>query len=898
MSLASGFRLGSYEILTLLGEGGMGEVYKARDIRLDRMVAIKVMPPDFASDPQFRARFDREARAISQLSHPHICTLHDVGEIDGTAFLVMELLQGQTLAERLKKGALVLSEAMEISINVADALTAAHRQGIVHRDLKPANIMLTKSGAKLLDFGLAKLKGPAMPLSMTTIGAATTAHGPRTASGTILGTIHYMSPEQIEGREADGRTDIWALGVVIYEMVTGTRPFDGETGASIIGAVLKDTPPVLSSRQPLSPAALDHLVARCLEKERDDRWQSSGDVMRELQWIRDTPQVTIAQRPLVRSNSRSRILVVAAGVAGLTIGAAAMTVPTWRTSKVVPPPVMRFDVMAPPHTRFASPQATVPTPLLALSPDGKWLTFVAQGAGSDAMLWLRATDGSTAAELEGTEEATYPFWSPDSRAIAFFAQGKLKRIDVRAGAPQVICDAVDPRGGAWGADNIIVFGLNQTGLLRVAATGGEPIAFTTLQGRETGHRWPYFLPDGKHLLFQARVPRSSENTISVVGVDGSNRKVLFPSQFSTRFVDGFILTLSNGTLSAQPFDAATQAVTGDPVPIAQGVAGSTVNYGSFSASATGLLAYASDTNTEMQLSWFDRTGRRTSRVGPLRDYADVELMPDGRHALVTHTDAKASSSNVWSIDLTTGDSTPLTFDDATSAQPVVSPDGLEIVFRSSRELPAPIFHRFTSGVGGDDVLLRSSGLGPRDSGNLFPTDWSRDGRFILFHAPYAETSYDIFALPMTGDRKPRAFIRTRGADLHARFSPDGKWVAYSSAESGRHQIYVQPFPDAKGRWQISTDGGSEPRWRGDGREIFFLGADRRMMAVPVSTQPTFQHGAAAALFTTRVADFANPYRTSYDVTPDGQRFLINEAADDATQPAISMVVNWHALLKR
>jgi serine/threonine protein kinase/Tol biopolymer transport system component len=892
MSLASGSRLGAYEIVSALGAGGMGEVYKARDTRLDRIVAIKVMPSDMAADPQFRARFDREARAISQLQHPHICTLYDVGEADGTAFLVMELLQGQTLADRLKKGALPLDEALKIAIDVADALSAAHRQGIVHRDLKPANIMLTKTGAKLLDFGLARAAAPVMSIGANSTQQTGTTH--LTGSGTILGTLHYMSPEQLEGKEADARSDIWELGVVTYEMVTGTRPFDGDSGASVVGAILKDTPSVISAKEALSPPALDHLVARCLEKDPDDRWQTAGDVKRELQWISRNP--LSGQHEPVRTRWW-RTIAGGVSILGL-IGTATIASTVWRHVDVAQP-LLKFDVTAPPHALFASPQATLPTPLLALSPDGKWLAFVAQGLAADAMLWLRAIDGTSTVPLIGTEEATYPFWSPDSHAVAFFAQDKLKRVDIRAGTMQVICDAVDSRGGAWGGDNTIVFAVGSGPLLRVPATGGQPTPFTTVSSPARAHRWPSFLPDGKHLLFLARAPHNPESTISVADIDGSNQKVLFPSQFSVHYVDGFVLTLANGILSAQPFDPQKLTLTGDAIPIAQGVAGSTVNYGSFSASNTGLLAYAGDANAEMQLAWFDRTGRRTATLGPVRDYADVQLMPGGRRALVTRTDIKAGSSNIWSMDVNSGDATPLTFDDATNAQPVVSPDGQEMVFRSSKELPSPIFHRLTSGVGDADILLHPSTLGPKDSGNLFPSDWSHDGRFVLFHAPTAERSYDIFVLPMFGDRKARPFARTRGSDVHARFSPDGKWVAYSSAESGRHQIYVQPFPDANGRWQISTDGGSEPRWRGDGREIFFLGADRRMMVVQVvSTQPTFQAAPATPLFATRIADFANPYRTTYDVTPDGQHFLINEPAEGAAQPSISVVVNWHTLLKR
>jgi serine/threonine protein kinase len=899
LALTPGARLGPYELTGQIGAGGMGEVYKARDTRLDRTVAIKVLPADVSQDADLRARFEREARAIAALDHPHICALHDVGEHEGTLYLVMQHLEGETLAARLARanGPLPLDQALKIAIEIADALDKAHRAGMTHRDLKPANIMLTKAGAKLLDFGLAKLHGPAAAISMSGMTRLATAT-PNTARGTILGTVHYMAPEQVEGREADARSDIWALGVVLYEVLTGTRPFTGESPASIIGSILKDTPPALAVRQPQAPPALDHIVARCLEKDPDERWQSAADLGRELRWVATPPGAATAATLVPKRRVGWSISSAAAGLAAGVIIATAATVTMPRSVPTDRAAVMKFEINPPPHTVFASPQATLPAPQLALSPDGKWLAFVARGIGSDAMLWLRPIDGAAATTMSGTEEASFPFWSPDSRSLGFFAQGKLKRIEVRTGAPQILCDAIDSRGGAWSRDNVIAFGLNQTGLWRVPASGGEPVRVTSLASSETGHRWPSFLPDGQHLLFVARTVRADNGSVNVVAIDGSDRRRLLASQFGATYANGYIFSLTDSTLSAQPFDLRRRVLVGEPTPVAEHVAGSTVLYGSYSVSETGLLAYATDTTTEMQLAWFARDGRLENMVGPPRDYADVQLMPGGRRALVTRPDAKTSSANIWSIDVKTGDSFPITFDASIAAQPVVSPDGRELVFRSSRQIPAPIFRRLTSGSGSDEVLLAPTKVGPRDTGNLFPTDWSSDGRFILFHAAYADTNYDLFVLPMTGDRTPRPFVQTRGADLHGRFSPDGRWVAYSSAESGRHQIYVQPFPNADGRWQVSTEGGAEPRWRGDGRELYFIGADRRMMAVPVTTAASFEHGTPQPLFPTRVSDMANPYRTSYAVTPDGQHFLINSVAENATAPSLTVVTNWPGVLKR
>jgi Tol biopolymer transport system component len=811
----------------------------------------------------------------------------------------MEYLEGETLEKKIARGPIKIDEALKIAIEIAEALDKAHRAGIVHRDLKPANVMLTKSGVKLLDFGLAKLRRAAAPISVSGITRLATV--PQTAQGTILGTVHYMAPEQVEGGETDARADIWALGVVIYEMVTGFRPFEGSTAASVIGAILKDAPATISPRQPPAPLGFDHVVARCLEKDPDERWQTAADLCRELSWVSQssanapsTPTVHKRRLPGIRSAIATGGLAVVAGIAAFGLF-------NRSRERLEAGSVMKFEIAIPPRTVFASPDATLPSPQLAVSPDGKFIVFVAQAVGTETMLWLRPVDGTAATAIDGTEGALYPFWAPDSREVGFFAQGKLKRIDVRSGAPQILCDAVDPRGGTWSSSHIIVFGLSNTRLWRIAAGGGDPAPVTALADGEIGHRWPSFLSDGRRLLFQARHQRSADSTIDIVTVDGSERRRLFTSQFGALYVNGYVLSLASGTLSAQHFDPATGTLAGDATPITLGVAGSTASYGSFSASSTGLLAFASDTSGQMQLAWFGRTGTLLAPVGPPRDYADVQLMPDAQRALVTRTDAKTSSSNIWSIDVTTGESFPMTFADTTLAQPVVSPNGRQFIFRSSGQISAPIVRRQMSGSGVNEVLARTEnlGVGARYSGNLFPTDWSPDGRFVLFHASYANSGYDIFVLPVVGDdRTPRVFVRTRADDVHARFSPDGRWVAYSSAESGQHQIYVQPFTGAEGRWQLSTEGGSEPRWRRDGRELYFIGADRRLMAVSITPGASFEHGSPTALFATRIASFANPYRTSYDVAPDGQRFLINSIGENATSPAISVIINWTAPLRK
>jgi predicted Ser/Thr protein kinase len=607
MALAAGDRLGPYEIISPLGAGGMGEVYRARDTRLDRIVAIKVLAAELANDPQFRNRFDREARTISQLDHPHICALYDVGERDGTSFLVMQYLEGETLETRLKIGALRLDHALQYSIQIAEALDKAHRAGIVHRDLKPGNIMLTKAGAKLLDFGLAKATGPAgarAGLSML----PTTPPG-LTAQGTILGTFQYMAPEQLEAQEADTRTDIFAFGAVVYEMVTGTKAFEGKSHASLIGAILKDQPRALFNLQPLAPPALDRIVETCLAKSPDDRWQTARDLLRELKWLAEGAAEGTNGAITSTARSRERAVWVLGAVAVLAI-AALVALATLYFRRTVPEPVVtRLDVVTPPTSEAFS---------FALSPDGRRLAFVANG-DKGSQLWLRPLDQVRAQPLAGTEGAIYPFWAPDGRAIGFFADGKLKRIDFTGGALQVLADAPYPRGGTWNADGVIVFGPSGAdALLRVAATGGTTAPVTRLAPGQGSHRWPQFLPDGRRFVFLMATGQPQTQGVYLGSLDGGEPIRVMPAETAAVYAaPGYLLLVSQGVLAAYPFDAARATVANEPMPVAQVVGTDDGEFHSaFSVSAAGVLAHRAGAGVRRQLVWVDRTGKMLGGVRP------------------------------------------------------------------------------------------------------------------------------------------------------------------------------------------------------------------------------------------------------------------------------------------
>ena len=889
MSPQAGSRLGPYELAAPIGAGGMGEVWRGKDTRLDRSVAVKVLPASFAQDADRLQRFEREAKTISSLNHPHICTLFDVGHEGDAHFLVMELLEGESLADRLQKGPLPLDQVVKLGAQVADALDAAHKQGIVHRDLKPGNVMLTKTGAKLLDFGLARSGAGLGGLSDST--ALPTEAKPLTTAGTILGTFQYMAPEQLEGAEADARTDIFALGAVLYEMATARRAFEGKSKTSLIAAILSTQPPPISSIQPVMPPALDHVVKKCLEKDADDRWQSAHDVASELRWIGEAgSQAGVPTTLSLRRRSRERLAWLLAGGLGLlwllTLVPAGLR---WRERAPESLPV-RFTIAPPDKTVFSI--ADIP----AVSPDGRHIVLLAAPAGGRAALWMRSLDSTSAQPLPGTEGGFFPFWSPDARAIGFFDGTALKKIEVAGGAAQTLCATQGGGGGAWSQHGEILFAPGQGPIFRVSAGGGEPRPATTLDKsrREAQHRWPSFLPDGRHFLYLARGPQQDRNAIFVGSLDGPEVQQLLSVDSPAVYAPpGYLLYVREGTLMAQPFDAGRRRLTGDASRVAEQITQVGAAAGrAFSVSSNRVLVHRTGgSSVEGQLVWFDRTGRRLGALGEPGDYTNPALSPDGKRVAVGRGDPRTLKRDIWLFELERGTASRLTFDPADDLNPVFSPDGTRILFTSDRKGPRDLYWKAATGVGEEEPVLESENMKSSD-------DWSPDGRFVVYDSGVLLGSSqgignttDIWLAPLDGDRKPLPFLVRPFSDWQAQISPDGRWIAYSSDESGPQEIYVMDFPKPTGKWKVSTEGGAEARWRRDGRELFYI-AGRKLMAADVRTGgAVFHAGVPRVLFEASIDPRTNR-RNRYVVSPDGQRFLIIAQAEEAGPTPLTVVLNW------
>jgi serine/threonine protein kinase len=876
VSLTAGTRLGPYEIVSLLGAGGMGEVYRARDTRLERTVAIKVLPSHMSASPEVRQRFEREAKTISQLSHPHICALYDVGREGETEYLVMELLEGETLADRLAKGPLPLEQTLRYGTEIADALDKAHRQGIVHRDLKPGNVMITKSGVKLLDFGLAKVMASERPQSSLT-SLPTMAGTPNvTQEGTILGTFQYMAPEQLEGKEADGRTDIFAFGAVLYEMATGRKAFSGASQASLISAIMQNDPPAISSIQAMSPPALDRAVKTCLAKDPEDRWQSAADIRRELKWIGESSQAGATSPAVTRRKSRERL----AWAAALVVAAVAAWMLGLRSHSPSRSP-LRLSLPVPEKTAFGVG--------LTVSPGGRSLVFVATREGKQ-LLWLRPLAGLEPRPLPGTDGAVNPFWSPDDKFVGFFTDNKLKTIEIASGSVKTLCDlsSVEPlSGGTWSPDGVIVFSPDtHSPLYRVSASGGAPTRLTELvkERNEGAHSFPEFLPDGRHLLFY--VLGGEQEGIVVASLDSQEKRLLIPHAWRATYAPpGFLLFLQQETLMVQPFDAAHSRLSGEAVPIAEKVDWH------FSAADNGVLAYRAGANDVRQLRWFDRNGRELGKVGRPGDYLEPSLSPDGTRVAVG-VGTWTPVGDVWLLELSRGSLSRLTSHPTDDITPVWSPDGKEIVFCSNRNGHFDLYKKDAGGTGAEELIYRSSA-------DKFPSDWSRDGKYVIYYTVDPKTKADLWAVPMSGEHKPTPFLQTEFNETNALFSPDGRWVAYNSDESGTPEIYVRPFPPAGGKWQVSTRGGVQPAWSSDGKELYYVAPDGKIMAAEVKPGSVFAAGLPAALFDAGLRpEGLTESRSSFVVTPDGQRFLVNTNAEEAAHIPITVVVNWTSELKR
>jgi Tol biopolymer transport system component/predicted Ser/Thr protein kinase len=885
MTLAAGTKLGPYEITGAIGAGGMGEVYRAKDTRLDRIIAIKVLPSHLADRAELRERFDREARTIASLNHPHICTLYDVGHQDGTDYLVMEYLEGETLAERLKKGPLQIEQVLKYAIEISDALDKAHRKGITHRDLKPGNILLTKQGAKLLDFGLAKLKQEAAPAA--SLSQRPTAESGMTAEGTILGTLQYMAPEQVEGKtnELDARTDIFAFGVVIYEMATGKKAFEGKTSASVMAKILEVDPPPISSLQPMTPPAVDRVVKRCLAKEPDDRWQTARDLEMELKWIVEGgPQSGVNVAAVAQQNLKTRIVWITAAVA--TLVAALITAVIYFRQSPVEARAVRFTVAAPEKQDF--PVIANSPSFLSVSPDGTKLAFVAADSSGHRMLWVRDLDLQAAQPLSGTDDALAPFWSPDSRFIAFTAGNALKKVAVTGGLAQTITALPANGGGTWNSDGIILFVPNASSpILSVPSTGGSATPVTSLDSsrQQLGDGWPYFLPDGRHFLYAAHSANSENTGIYAGSLDSKQTKLLLNDNFSVLYSPpGYLLFVRAGTLLAQPFDADRLELKGDAISIAEGVQFNPPSgKAAVAVSQNGVLAYRLvPASGQLKLVWMDRKGTEQPLASPLHAYRNPRLSPDGQRVAVTIDEL---GSQEWLLDIGRGTLTRLTFEGSYNGGTAWTPDGKRITFGSDRSGQRNLFWQLADGSGGTERL------GTSDRAQVAGS-WSPDGQTLAFEQTGGATGFDVWIFHL-GDRKTEPFLQSRFNEIGPRFSPDGRWLAYASDESGRYEVYVQPYPGPGGKWQISTEGGTEPVWARNG-ELFYRNGEK-VMVVETNLRPSFSAGNPKVLFEGRYANYQS--FPDYDVTADGQRFLFLKAGEQA-QSEISVVVNWTQELKQ
>ncbi len=886
MSLAPGARLGPYEIVGPLGAGGMGEVYRAKDTRLGRDVAVKILPAHLSDNPEVRERFEREARAISSLNHPHICTLYDIGRERDADYFVMELLDGESLNVRLERGPLRLEEALKVGAQVAEGLAAAHKQGIVHRDLKPGNIVLTKTGAKILDFGVAKLRDDAV-VEMAT---RTT---PLTSAGGIVGTVQYMAPEQLEAKPIDHRADLFAFGAVLYEMLTGQRAFSGQSQASVIAAILDKEPRPVSEIIPTTPASLDRVVKSCLAKDPDERWQNAGDLARELRFIAGGTGAVSAASNAGGTTSRrpapSRIAWIVAGLASL-VAVMAVAKLAMRPQLVAPSAALRRFSIGSPENATLLPDGVH----VKISPDGRTLAYSAASSSGAVSLWVRPLDTLAARALPGTEDGDLAFWSPDGRYVGYFGSGKLKKVSIAGGAPEAICNTGDGRGATWNSQGLIVFAPESAGpLYSVRDSGGELTPVTVLDAarRETAHRWPVFLPDGKHFLYVTLPAKQGKFDVFIGSIDSKERKFLLSAESAPIYAEpGYLIYPRESTLVAQPFDAFRLTTTGNPLSLGEAPAASGWTGGPVvSASSDGVLVRWGKGLPNTALRWYDRAGKPLGEIAvPPGRYEKVQLSPDGKRLAVVRR-SSVSANDIWLIELDRPVPSRLTFGAGGNDSVVWSRDGHRIAFSSDRNGPWDVFVKSTEGAAEETAVL--------SGGALFknPVSWSADGKTIVFEQSDPKTGWDLMFLAADGKSAPVPYLNAPGSERQADVSPDGRWASYYSDESGRFELFVQSFPTPGAKYQVTSGGAINIKttWAKGGKELMFLAGDGvTVMVADVAAGTSFKAGAPRELFKLRSDN------VGVDFAPDGERILVAAPIGEPQAPSVTIDVNWTALLNR
>jgi len=898
--LSNGSKLGPYEIVGVLGSGGMGEVYRARDTRLGRDVAVKILPQRAMEDADARQRFEREARAISSLNHPHICALYDVGNQDGTEFLVMELLDGQTLARRLERGPVPTPELLRIAIDLADALADAHRHGVLHRDLKPLNIMLTKTGAKLMDFGLAKAP-PASGPPTADASSLPTRTMPLTTAGTIVGTFQYISPEQLHGREADVRSDLFSFGAVLYEMATGSRAFDGQTTASVIAAVLERTPPPITSLQPLSPPALDRIVGSCLDKDPDARVQSAHDLKLQLEWMRDSEGSTASKT--ARRSRGERTAWIAAGLLAAAAAALGYAVVARRPAEM---PAVVAQLSPPAGAAFALWGVAPGAP--ALSPDGTQIAFVAQSHDGKQPLWVRRLDSPDARAFDGTDGASRPFWSSDGKTIAYFRKGKLCRVDAGGGPPVDIADVGAASGGTWSRSGDILIsaqiGTRRASIVRLAASGGASTVEVTPGTSFTQLGYPQFLPDGHHFLFSASGVSPADQGLYVSSLDnGQPQLVLRTDARAWYAAPGYVLFVRNGTLMADPFDLKTLQVSDDPTPVAENVeVNPVIRSPILTVSNTGTLVFNTASATSDRIVWYDRSGSILSLTGTPGAWGSPSISPDGRRLALSISDAiTGSKPDIWVYDLGRGVKTRVTSEPGINTGAFWAPDDKHVCFLSNGSGgPFRMFEKPDDGTGAPDPLIRQD-----DGAAEFFGSWSADGRYLAFQRTVGArrasnsgpASGEIWAAQISGDQKPFPVVQTsQFVAIQPALSPDAKWLAYVSDESGQSEVYVVPFPRGTGKYLVSSGGGIWPRWSRDGTELFYWQGRTLMSVSARAVNGVLTIGRSDRLFESDPAP--GGLGPMYDVSADGKRFVVVSRGEAAVAKPLTVVLNWPALLRK